>query len=50
VVNTWLVYNRFRRMRGELTADEELAEQEFAKAQLAKIDAAHWREFLAAWR
>ena len=49
VVNTYLVYNRFRRMRGELTADDELAEQAFIKAQLAKIDAPHWREFLAAW-
>jgi 3'-5' exonuclease len=50
VVNTWLVYNRFRRMRGELSAGEEQAEQEFIKAQLAKIDAPHWREFLSAWR
>ncbi|MDD2884828.1 MAG: 3'-5' exonuclease [Dechloromonas sp.] len=50
VVNTYLVYNRFRRMRGELTTDEEASEIEFIKAQLAKVDAPHWREFLAAWR
>jgi len=49
VVNTYLVYNRFRRMRGELTAEEEVAEVEFVKAQLAKIGAPHWQEFLAAW-
>ncbi len=49
VVNTYLVYNRFRRMRGELTADEEIAEAEFVKAQLARIAAPHWTEFLAAW-
>ncbi|WP_412479567.1 3'-5' exonuclease [Azonexus sp. IMCC34839] len=49
VVNTYLVYNRFRRMRGELTAEEEVAEAEFVKAQLGKIDAQHWREFVAAW-
>ncbi len=49
VVNTYLVYNRFRRMRGELTAEEEIAESEFIKAQLARVDAPHWREFLAAW-
>ncbi len=49
VVNTYLVYNRFRRMRGELTAEEEVAEAEFVKAQLGKIDALHWREFVAAW-
>ena len=35
--------------RGELTAEEELAEGEFVKAQLARIGAPHWQEFLAAW-
>ncbi len=50
VVNTYLVYNRFRRLRGELTAAEEAAEIDFVKAQLAKIGAPHWQEFLAAWR
>jgi predicted PolB exonuclease-like 3'-5' exonuclease len=50
VVNTYLVYNRFRRMRGELTAEEELAEQAFIKTQLGRINAPHWQEFLAAWR
>ncbi len=49
VINTYLVYNRFRRMRGELTAEEEVAEAEYVKAQLAKISAPHWQEFLAAW-
>ena len=49
VINTYLVYNRFRRLRGELTMGEEAAEVEFVKAQLGRIDAAHWREFLAAW-
>ncbi|NJD24038.1 MAG: 3'-5' exonuclease [Betaproteobacteria bacterium] len=49
VVNTWLVYNRFRRLRGELTAEAEAAEAEFVRTQLARIDAPHWREFLAAW-
>jgi predicted PolB exonuclease-like 3'-5' exonuclease len=49
VINTYLVYNRFRRMRGELTAEEEVAEGEFVKAQLARIGAPHWQEFLAAW-
>jgi predicted PolB exonuclease-like 3'-5' exonuclease len=50
VVNTWLVYNRFRRMRGELDAAGENAECEFVRAQLSRVDAPHWREFLAAWR
>ena len=49
VINTYLVYNRFRRMRGELTAEDEVAEGEFVKAQLARICAPHWQEFLAAW-
>ena len=49
VVNTYLVYNRFRRMRGELSAADEHAECEFVRTQLARIGAAHWQEFLAAW-
>ena len=50
VVNTYLVYTRFRRLRGELSATEESAEHEFIKAQLEKTGARHWREFLAAWQ
>jgi predicted PolB exonuclease-like 3'-5' exonuclease len=50
VINTYLVYNRFRRLRGELTAEEEIAEGVFVKAHLGKIGAPHWQEFLAAWR
>ena len=50
VINTYLVYNRFRRLRGELTGVEENAEIEFVKGQLAKIGTSHWQEFLAAWR
>ncbi|MCK6413591.1 MAG: 3'-5' exonuclease [Azonexus sp.] len=49
VVNTYLVFNRFRRLRGELSAAEEVAEIDFVKAQLARIEAPHWQEFLAAW-
>ncbi len=49
VINTYLVYNRFRRLRGELTSEEEGAECAFVKAQLGKINAPHWQEFLAAW-
>jgi len=49
VVNTYLVYNRFRRMRGELTGEEEQAEAEFVRGQLARSEAPHWQQFLAAW-
>jgi predicted PolB exonuclease-like 3'-5' exonuclease len=49
VVNTWLVYLRFRKMRGELTA--ELYEREIAlvRSSLEEIGADHWFEFLEAW-
>ena len=50
VVNTYLVLNRFRRMRGELTAEEEGRETELVRSRLGQIDAPHWREFLAAWQ
>ena len=49
VINTYLVFNRFRRMRGELSAQEEQAECDFIKARLSDIGAPHWKEFLAAW-
>ena len=49
VINTYLVYNRFRRLRGEVTADEEAAETEFVKQHLAHLGTPHWQEFLAAW-
>ena len=49
VINTYLVYNRFRRLRGELTAEAEVAEGEFVRAELVRLGAPHWREFLAAW-
>lgn len=49
VVNTYLVYNRFRLMRGEITREEEAAECAFIRQRLAEIDAPHWREFNAAW-
>jgi predicted PolB exonuclease-like 3'-5' exonuclease len=49
VVNTYLVFLRFQQMRGAMTADERVAEETFVREQLAAIDAAHWREFIAAW-
>ena len=50
VVNTYLVYNRFRRLTGDLNAEEELAEADFVRRQLAAIEAPHWAEFLAAFQ
>lgn len=49
VVNTYLVYLRFQRMRGHL--DQAGYEQEiaFVRAALERIPAPHWQAFLAAW-
>jgi predicted PolB exonuclease-like 3'-5' exonuclease len=49
VVNTYLVYLRFQRMRGQLSAKSHEAEIAAVRDHLAGLDAAHWREFLAAW-
>lgn len=49
VVNTYLLYLRFQRMRGLLTAAEHDAEQRHLREALSALDQAHWRDFLAAW-
>ena len=49
VVNTYLVYTRFRRLRGELSAADEAAEQLFVRNHLHTVAAPPWPEFLAAW-
>jgi hypothetical protein len=49
VVNTYLVYLRFQQMRGQLSAKAHAEEVAFVRGELGKSDAAHWREFLAAW-
>ena len=49
VMNTYLLFQRFRLMRGELTAGEYATEISLARERLGAIDAPHWREFLAAW-
>lgn len=49
VVNTYLVYNRFRRMRGEITPAEEAADWALIRRKLAALGSPHWQEFLAAW-
>lgn len=50
VVNTYLVFNRFRLMRGEQNKAEALVEEAFIHAELQKLDKPHWREYLAAWQ
>ncbi|HTH95084.1 MAG TPA: 3'-5' exonuclease [Rhodocyclaceae bacterium] len=50
VVNTYLVFLRFQKMRGLMSAVEYEAEIAFVKASLAALKLPHWEEFLAAWQ
>jgi predicted PolB exonuclease-like 3'-5' exonuclease len=52
VVNTYLVYLRFQKMRGSMGAAEHDAELALVKQSLAALAASgaeHWQKFLAAW-
>ena len=49
VLNTYLVYQRFRLMRGELSAGEYAKEISLARERIAATPAPHWAEFIAAW-
>ena len=50
VMNTWLVYLRFQKMRGILSEATYTAEIELARAAVTSSTASHWHEFLAAWQ
>ncbi len=50
VVNTWLVYCRFRLLRGELDQVGYQAEIDLVRSTLQASTAAHWAEYLAAWK
>ncbi len=49
VVNTFLVYLRFQRMRGALTAKAFDAEVKAVREALEGMRQPHWQAFLAAW-
>ncbi len=51
VMNTYLLYCRFQKMRGGLTEAEYEQEIAQVKGTLAGLSDAepHWREYLAAW-
>jgi hypothetical protein len=49
VVNTWLVYLRFQKMRGALSAESYAREVALVRDTLTAMPQAHWREYLAAW-
>ncbi|NLY64035.1 MAG: 3'-5' exonuclease [Alcaligenaceae bacterium] len=49
VVNTWLVYCRFRLVKGELDQIAYDREVELVRATLEQSNQPHWQEYLTAW-
>ena len=49
VFNTYLLYQRFRLMRGELDAPGHAAEVSIARERIATSDSPHWKAYIAAW-
>jgi len=49
VLNTYLLYQRFRLLRGELAAGEYAKEISLTREKIAATPAPHWAEFIAAW-
>jgi predicted PolB exonuclease-like 3'-5' exonuclease len=49
VLNTWLVYLHFERMRGNVLPTQHAAEIARVRGYLAESGQAHFEEFLAAW-
>ena len=49
VVNTWLVFLRFQRMRGILDAEGLTRERALVRETLAGMPGEHWRLFLQGW-
>lgn len=49
VLNTYLLFLRFRFLRGEISAEEHLAEVALVKRRLSEQVGAHWLEYLAQW-
>ncbi len=50
VMNTWLVYCRFQRLRGTLTSAAYDQEMDLVRQTLGQLDEAHWKEYLDAWK
>jgi predicted PolB exonuclease-like 3'-5' exonuclease len=49
VVNTYLLFNRFQKMRGVLNAEQHRAEESLVRDTLAANPAPHWQAYLNAW-
>jgi predicted PolB exonuclease-like 3'-5' exonuclease len=47
--NTYLLYLRFQRLRGALSAEQHAKECALLRTALEKLKAPHWREFLSRW-
>ena len=50
VVNTYLLYCRFQKMRGALTDAAYATEMQVVREALQNTAGAHWQEYLAAWQ
>ncbi|MGZ8994574.1 MAG: 3'-5' exonuclease, partial [Burkholderiaceae bacterium] len=49
VVNTYLLFNRFQKMRGVLSDEQHGAEEALVRESLQRLTAPHWREYVGAW-
>ncbi len=49
VVNTYLLYCRFQKMRAGLLEAEYANEMQLVRSSLAALNEPHWTEYLAAW-
>ena len=49
VANTWLLFCRYQRVSGHLSADEYEGEIALFRTVLSGLPGAHWQEYLAAW-
>lgn len=49
VLNTWLIYLRFERMRGRLSAEREEEERDRVRQLLEESSEPHFLQFLEAW-
>ena len=49
VVNTYLVFLRFQKMRGILLAEAHAREEALVRTSLGAMREPHWRRYLAAW-
>ena len=49
VVNTYLVFLRFQKMRGILSAEAHAREEALVRTSLGAMREPHWHQYLAAW-